>query len=72
MLRLDQQLLNAGAISSHDMTVEAAATKLAFLFGRGLEVDEVKLAMTTNLRGELSSGESMSHHPGHSASDSRL
>ncbi len=37
------------------MTVEACVTKLAYLFGRGLSTAEVRTAMGTDLRGELSS-----------------
>ena len=43
-----------GVIAGHDMTSEAAITKLMYLFGRGLTTNEVKQAMETCLRGELS------------------
>lgn len=43
----------AGAISGHDMTPEAALTKLMYLFGRGYEPEEVKTLTQRNLRGEL-------------------
>jgi len=49
-----QSLLQAGAISGHDMTVEAAASKLANLLSRGLPTEKVRELMETNLRGELS------------------
>ncbi len=48
-------LLNAGVISGGDMTVEAAITKLFYLFSADLSVDEIKQQMQRNLRGELSS-----------------
>lgn len=46
-------LARAGVISGFDMTVEAALTKLVFLFGRGLTPDEVRRQMQLDLRGEL-------------------
>lgn len=47
-------LQTAGVISGGDMTVEAAIAKLFYLFSQQLTLDEVKLKMTQNLRGELS------------------
>ncbi|MFA6958161.1 MAG: asparaginase [Thermoanaerobaculia bacterium] len=46
-------LARAGVISGYDMTVEAALTKLVYLFGRGLSCEEVKTQMQLDLRGEL-------------------
>eukprot|EP01083_Nonionella_stella_P188402 694438_1 len=43
-----------GIISAQDMTIEACVTKLSYLMGQGLRGPELKLAMETNLRGELS------------------
>jgi len=48
-----KSLLDAGAISGFDMTIETAATKLGWLLGRGLTKDQVKILMETDLRGEL-------------------
>ncbi|KAF2070122.1 hypothetical protein CYY_008562 [Polysphondylium violaceum] len=48
-----KSLLDAGAISGFDMTIETAATKLGWLLGRGLTKEQVKILMETDLRGEL-------------------
>ena len=44
---------SAGLVSGHDMTPEAALTKLSYLFGRGHSADRVRELMVTDLRGEL-------------------
>lgn len=43
----------AGVISGFDMTVEAALTKMAYLFSRNLGPEEIKESMQTDLQGEL-------------------
>ncbi|MCM1369947.1 MAG: asparaginase [Candidatus Amulumruptor caecigallinarius] len=48
-------LYETGVISGHDLTSEAAITKLMFLFGQKYSVDEVKELMETSLVGELQS-----------------
>lgn len=49
-----KSLNDIGAVNGGDMTTEAALTKLYYLFSKGLDVDEIKIKMTENLRGELS------------------
>lgn len=46
-------LKNAGLISGHDMTPEAAHCKLLYLFSKNLDAKEVKVRMEKNLCGEL-------------------
>lgn len=49
-------LKQAGLISGHDMTLEAAHCKLLYLLSKNLPNEEVKRLMETNLCGELSPG----------------
>jgi L-asparaginase len=46
-------LLRAGVVNGHDMTVEAALTKLYYLFSRGLDPAQVAHRAQLDLRGEL-------------------
>lgn len=46
-------LTEAGVISGHDLTSEAAITKLMYLFGKGLTPEEVKHQMEVPLAGEM-------------------
>ena len=47
-------LTNAGVVSGHDMTSEAAITKLMYLFGLGLSPAGVKRYFNSDLCGEVS------------------
>ncbi len=47
-------LLDAGVVSGHDSTVEAALTKLMFLFGHGMSPQEVRYRMNNPICGEIS------------------
>lgn len=47
-------LSQTGVISGHDLTSEAAITKLMYLFGQGYDSDKVKLEMERPLAGEMS------------------
>lgn len=47
-------LFSTGTVSGGDITFEAAVTKLMFLFGLGLEPDEVARRMTHTIAGEMS------------------
>lgn len=46
-------LCAAGVVSGHDITFEAAMTKMMFLFGLGFGPVAVKKYLQTSLRGEI-------------------
>lgn len=48
-----QHLVEIGVVSGHDMTFEAAVTKLMFVLGQGLSNAESRKLIETSLRGEL-------------------
>lgn len=47
------ELARAGVVPGHDLTSEAAITKMMYLFGRGMKADEVRHYMQCNLCGEM-------------------
>ncbi len=49
-----RQLLEAGIISGKDMTVEAALTKLMYLFGCGYSPEDIRREMRRDIAGEIS------------------
>jgi L-asparaginase len=46
-------LIKAGVVSGHDMTLEAAVAKLMFLLGKYESTADVKSEMEISLRGEM-------------------
>jgi L-asparaginase len=48
------ELLEAGVVSGKDMTTEAAITKLMFLLGQDLDLEEIKMHLNKSLIGEIS------------------
>ncbi len=48
------RLTNAGAISGHDLTSEAAITKMMHLFGQNMSVEQIKQHLERPLCGEMS------------------
>jgi len=47
------ELLKIGVVSGHDITTEAAITKLMFLLGQKLDSDKVKFFLNKSIKGEL-------------------
>lgn len=52
-----QVLAECGVVSGHDMTLEAALTKLHYLLNQPLNLNEVKQQLGEDLRGELTSND---------------
>lgn len=49
-----RELLNAGVISGHDITTEAAVCKMMFVLGRYKDPNEIKKYLNNALKGEIS------------------
>ncbi len=47
------KLRNIGVVSGHDITTEAAVTKLMFLLGQKFESDKIKFFLNKSIKGEL-------------------
>lgn len=49
-----RELLNAGLISGHDITTEAAVCKMMYILGRYTDLNEIKKNLNSILKGEIS------------------
>jgi L-asparaginase len=46
-------LLEVGVISGYDMTTEAAVTKMMYLLGLGISIEDIRKYLNKNMRGEI-------------------
>jgi L-asparaginase len=46
-------LISAGVVSGYDITIEAAVSKMMFLLGLEMNIDEAKVCLQQSLRGEI-------------------
>ena len=49
-----RELLNAGVVSGHDITTEAAVCKMMSVLGRYTNLDDIQKCLKLNIRGEIS------------------
>jgi L-asparaginase len=49
------ELIEAGVVSGNDITTEAAVTKLMFLLGQNMSMEDTKRCLQRNLKGEIDS-----------------
>ena len=49
-----RELLNAGVISGHDITTEAAVCKMMYVLGKYKDTNEIKKYLNNGLKGEIS------------------